>query len=59
MTGQDGLSEVSFLEGGGASTRSGDGGDPEAGPSSARGHYRFEEPVITGELRPLRLEEIA
>jgi hypothetical protein len=21
------------------------------------GHYRFEEPVITGELRPLRMEE--
>ena len=23
------------------------------------GHYRFEEPVITGELRALRMEEIA
>jgi hypothetical protein len=23
------------------------------------GHYRFEEPVITGELRPLPMEEIA
>jgi TnpA family transposase len=23
------------------------------------GHYRFEEPVIIGELRPLRMEETA
>jgi len=23
------------------------------------GHYGFEEPVISGELRPLRIEEIA